>query len=335
MRVLFVLLAVFALSGCRSGEESAAVEDPAQKVRVYKAELVNASGTEAVPGTVRAKLRASIEAKIPGRVERMPAFEGQTVVQGELLAQLDAKEVQARLDQALAMKDQAERDLRRFTSLLQQKAATQAEYDGMEAKARVARGAVAEAQSMLSHARVKAPFSGLITRKLANVGDLALPGKPLFEIEDPSALRFEAGIPETFITRIKTGAFFDVKISALDKSLKGAVSEVSPAADPNSRTFLVKVDLPAASDLRSGQFGYVAVPAGQESMLSIPAAAVVQRGQMEVVYVIKDGRARLRLVRTGKKEGGKVELLSGLDPGEQVAVDGIAGLKDGRKVEVN
>lgn len=333
--VLPVLVAVAVIMpGCRSNEISGSKEGPVQKVHIYKAEMITAPGTEEVPGTVRPKLFASIEAKIPGRVEKMLVSEGQTVQEGQLLAQLDAKEVQARLDQALAMKDQAEQDLRRFTSLVQQKAATQAEYDGVDAKARVARAEVVETQTMLSYAQVKAPFSGLITKKLTDVGDLASPGKPLFEIEDPSALRFEAGVPETFITRIKPGSSFEVNIPTLEKSLKGAVAEVSPTADPNSRTFLVKVDLPPAPGLRSGQFGHVAVPAEQASMINVPAAAVLQRGQMEVVYVVKDGRAWMRLVRTGRKLGSEVELLAGLDPGESIAVDNIAVLKDGQNVEV-
>lgn len=337
MRLMTVAAAFFALllaGGCRRGGEENLNKEEYREVRVYKAELIKSVESEKVPGTFRAKLAATIEAKIPGRVENMPVSEGQTVEEGQLLAQLDMREVQARLDQAIALRDQADRDLKRFRALLQQKAATQAEYDGVEAKARVARASVVEAQTMLSYAQVKAPFRGVVTKKRADVGDLASPGRPLIELEDSSALRFEASVPETFIGLIEPGEILGVTIPALGKALNGVVSEISPTADPNSRTFLVKADVPAVPGLRSGQYGHVAVPVEHADIITVPAGSVIRRGQMEIVFVAKDGRVWLRLVRTGRKVGEHVELLSGLDPGETIVLDNVSALRDGENVKV-
>jgi RND family efflux transporter MFP subunit len=252
---------------------------------------------------------------------------------GQILATIDAREVQARLDQTQAVRQQAEADLKRYASLLEQKILAQSEFDTAQARFRVADAAVREAETLLGYTKVIAPFDGLITRKHADVGDLATPGKPLLEMEDPTALRLEADVPEAAVGRLKLGDRLLVRISSVSDSLEGVVSEISPAADPNSRTFLVKCDLPSVADLRTGQFGRVAIPVGQTSALRVPASATLQRGQMELLFVVADGHAQLRIVKTGKRVGDEVEVVSGLNAGEQVVVEGGATLLDGQRVE--
>jgi RND family efflux transporter MFP subunit len=251
-----------------------------------------------------------------------------------MLAQLSAPEIQARLDQAQAVRHQAETDLKRFTALLEAGTLTRAEFDNAQAKARVAQAAVVEAETLLSYTRITAPFDGVVTRKLADVGDLAAPGKPLLEMEDATTLRLEADVPEAVVGRLKLGDKLPVKISALDVGLEGVVSEIAPAADPNSRTFLVKLDLPGSPGLRAGQFGRVSMPVGETTALRVPASAVVQRGQMEIVFIIVDGKAQLRLVKTGKRIGSEVELVSGVEAGEKIVTHGAAALVDGQPLTV-
>ena len=115
--------------------------------------------------------------------------------------------------------------------------------------------------------------------------------------------------------------------------MQGVVSEIAPAADPNSRTFLVKIELPTASGLRAGLFGRVVVPTGETTTLRMPASAVLQRGQMEIAFVVVNRSAQLRLIKTGKRLGDQIELVSGLTAGEWVVVDGAAQLADGQPVE--
>ena len=279
-------------------------------------------------------MRAVVEAKASGRIEALLVVPGQTVKAGELLVQIDAREIQARLDQALALRQQAASELKRHTTLLQDKTITQAEFDNAQAKYRVAEGAVTELETMLDYTKVAAPFAGVITRKLADVGDLAAPGKPLLGIEDSRALRLEADVPEALIGNVKLGDKLAVRIAAVATEIEGTVAELSPAADPNSRTSLVKLDLAGATGLRSGQFGRVAVPVGEASAIRVPAAAVVQRGQMEMVFVVVSNHAQLRLVKTGRRVGEEMELVSGLDTGEQVVIEGLAGLTDGQPVSI-
>ena len=312
-------------AGCHRAQHPTPAAPPALPTATVRTEAVGSQSQVAsaeVAGTVRAKLRATLEAKVSGRIEKLPVVLGQTVKTGDLLVQLDVREVQARLDQAVALRRQAERELQRFTALLKQEAVTQAEFDAVEARSRVADASVAEAETMLDYAKVVAPFNGIITRKLTDVGDLASPGRPLVEIEDPTVFRMEADVPEALVRRLKLGDRLRVNIPTVGGELEGVVAELAPVADPASRTFRVTLDLPPTAELRTGQFGRVAVPLDQTEALRVPVTAVVQRGQMELVFVATNGLAQMRLVKTGKRSNGVVELLSGVAPGEAVVVEG-------------
>jgi len=329
---LFLLAGITAaLTGCGHQSQPATPPSlPTVSVRVQSIESKTRIATEEVVGTVRAKLRSVIEAKVSGKIEKLLVVPGQQVKTGELLAVIDAREVQARYDQAIALKQQAEADLKRLTSLLEQKVLSQAEFDNAQARARVTLAGVTEAETMLDYTKVTAPFAGVITRKHADVGDLATPGKPLLELEDSTTLRLEADVPEAVVGKLKLGDKLPVNIASVETGFEGVVSEIAPTADPNSRTFLVKLDLPGAPGLRAGQFGRVAMPVGETTALRVPASAVLQRGQMELVFIVSDNKAQLRLVKTGKRLGREVELVSGVSAGEKLVTENVTDLQDGQ-----
>jgi len=330
----FVLPICCLFAACSGDKHSAGDESglTAVAVKTQAATSQPHIATEEVVGTVRSKLRAAIEAKVSGRVLEYTAVPGQMVKAGDLLATLDAREVQARVDQAKAVLDQARRDFARQEKLIVTNATTRQEFDAAEARVKVGEAAVSEAETMMSYARVTAPFDGVVTRKLADVGDLAMPGKPLLEIEAPTDLRFEADLPEALLGSVKPGAKMKVKVASVADPLEAVVSEIAPVADAVSRTFQVKLDLPAAGGLRTGQFGRVSVPVAEVMRLLVPQSAVMKRGQMELVFVVRDGKAALRLVKTGKTLNGQVEILSGLEEGEQVVTSDPATLADGQPV---
>lgn len=325
LHLLFALL----LASCGKHETNPAPVLPTIAVTTQAAVLQPHTATEEVVGTVRSKQRAVVEAKVSGRVREYTATPGAMVKAGELLARLDVAEIQAKVDQAKAMLDQATRDFDRQKQLIAGNATTRQEFDAADARVKVATAGLTEAETMLGYAKVTAPFDGVVTRKLADVGDLAMPGKALLEIEAPTALRFEADLPEAILDRVKLGDKLPVKLA---RTIEGTVSEISPVADPVSRTFRVKLDLPAADGMRTGQFGRVSVPVAEVKLLLVPQSAVLKRGQMEIVFVAKDSKAALRLVKTGKVLDGRVEVLSGIEEGEQVIVSDIAKLADGQPV---
>ena len=325
-----MLALALAADGCGKKHDSSRETAPAVDVRVQTIELKPHVASEEVVATVNSKLRSVIESKVSGRIDKMLVTPGQKVKAGDLLAELDVREIRAKLDQATPVREQAEKDLKRFTDLLAKRVITQQEFEAAESKTRVARAAVIEADTMLGYAKVTAPFDGIITRKLADVGDLATPGKPLIEMEDPGALRLEAAVPEAIIDRIALGSKLGVRIGA--NELEGVVREISPTADPNSRTLLVKLDLPATAGLRTGQFGRVSVPVAETLVLRVPATAVIRRGQMELVFIRDGNVARLRIVKTGKPIAGEIEIVSGVNAGEQIIAERAGDLIDGQPI---
>lgn len=337
MKLSILLPALLVLASCGGRQENGAHEAaalPSATVQVQVARLQPHTAAEEVVGTVRSKLRAMVEAKISGRLLEYAAIPGAKVKKGDVLARLENQEIQAKVDQAKAMLEQAQSDFSRQKQLIESNATTRQDFDAAAARVKVTTAGLAEAETMAGYARVTAPFDGVITRKLADVGDLAMPGKPLLEIEAPTALRFEADLPEAMLDRVSMGAKMQVRIATLPQPLEAVVSEIAPVADPVSRTFLVKLDLPSADGLRTGQFGRVAVPVTQTKLLLVPAASMLRRGQMELLFVVKNGHALLRLVKTGKVLPDGTEILSGLEEGEQVVVNGAAKLNDGQPVTI-
>jgi membrane fusion protein (multidrug efflux system) len=326
-----LLLPLLLLTACGKHEapQGSAVELPSASVKTQPASWQPHIATEEVVGTVRSKQRAVVEAKISGRVLEYTATPGAFVKAGDLLARLDVQEIQAKVDQARAMLDQAKRDFDRQKQLISSNATTRQDFDTADARVKVSTAAVREAETMMSYAQVTAPFDGVVTRKLADVGDLAMPGKPLLEIEAPTSLRFEADLPEAILDRVKLGEKMTVRLA---KVIEGTVSEISPVADPVSRTFNVKLDLPPTEGLRTGQFGRVSVPVAEVKLLLVPQAAVLKRGQMELIFIAKNGKAALRLVKTGKTLDDRIEVLSGLEEGEQIIVSDTTQLTDGQPV---
>jgi RND family efflux transporter MFP subunit len=190
------------------------------------------------------------------------------------------------------------------------------------------------AEIMRDYTRIAAPFSGMVTAKSVEPGNLAAPGAPLFTIECDGTYRLEASVDESRLPFVKAGQTVEVALGALDRQLRARVSEIVPAVDAASRAYTVKIDLPALPNVRSGMFGRAWFPMGSRNALIVPPAAVVERGQLESVFVIDDGVARNRLITTGKREPNALEVLSGLNAGEKVVSPIPSGLADGVPVEV-
>jgi len=335
---LALVLAVLALciTGCGAKRENSEVRSSDRSTMVVQTEIVQSKPqpiTEEVVGTVRARLHATLEARLSGRIEALPVVLGQPVQAGEILVRLNAAEINAQLEQAEASLEHAEQESKRFSLLFEQQAASRAEHEAAEARYRVAKGAVAEAKAMESYVEVRAPFDGVVAKKWADVGDLAAPGKPLISIEDPSELQLEADIPQTIAPHVRLKDRLIGRVDGVSGDLAGKVSELSLAADSASRTIRVKVDLPPQPGLSPGQFARLLVPVGASDSLRVPASAVVQRGQLEIVFAVEQKRAQFHLVKTGKRFGDELEILSGLHAGDAVVVAEAAHLRDGQRVE--
>ena len=185
-----------------------------------------------------------------------------------------------------------------------------------------------------SYAEIMAPFAGVVTAKTVEPGTLAVPGTPLLTIEREGAYRLDAAVEESHLAVIRVGQPVAVTLDGIDRTLDARVSEIVPAVDAASRSYIVKIDLPNAPTLRSGAFGRASFSMGSREALSIPAAAVNERGQLQSVLVAENGVARTRLITAGSKSKDRIEVLSGLTAGDKVIFPVPQGLGDGAAVEV-
>lgn len=365
------------LTGC--GSEARKSEPPSAAPVVVRTVAVTAeewpAGYEAV-GTVRARTAAVISSKVMAYVREVRVQAGDRVREGDLLATLDARDLevnyrraeagrdearsaQAEADQALAAA-KAQLDLARATfarmqELFDKKSISNQEFDeatarrkaaeaayemaaakGAEVRAKIAQAEqeVQAAGIMRDYAEIRAPFGGVVTAKSAEPGAMATPGAPLLTIEREGAYRLEAAVEESRVASIRAGQAVSVNLEALGRTLDAHVSEIVPAVDAASRAYIVKIDLPALTQLRSGMFGRAVFAAGARHVLAVPAAAVMERGQLQSVLVADGGYAHTRLITAGQKRGEQVEVLSGLSAGEQVICPP-AGLADGARVEAH
>ncbi|HEX6187463.1 MAG TPA: efflux RND transporter periplasmic adaptor subunit [Pyrinomonadaceae bacterium] len=252
----------------------------------------------------------------------------QQLLERQSISPQEFDEVRARREVADA---EAERADRMLQSLVARRRQALARIDQAKAD-------VASSQVYSSYSRIAAPISGIIVSKQADVGYMAAPGAPLLTIESGSEYRLEAAVQESQINQIHLRDQVQVQIDALgQQELAGTVVEIVPAADPTSRTYLVKISiaLPGGNQqiIRSGLYGKARFITGQTQAMTIPQKAIVVRGQLTSVYVVDpSGIARMRLVQTGKTYSDRVEVLSGLIAGEHVVVDGVAALHDGSRV---
>lgn len=301
-----------------------------------------------VAGTVRPQLSAQLSAQVMATVTRVLVREGDRVRQGQLLLTLDDRTFGASLDQATAgvaaareesAAAQAELEfaqstLRRYEGLQQKNSVSPHELDEVRAryaaaKARRERAVAGVAQSesgarqartLAGYAQVRAPFAGIVTARYVDEGALAAPGSPLLGVEDRSSYQLEITVDEGDVVLLQPAATVPVSVDALGGTQVAArILRIVPAADPRSRSFLVKLLLPPDDRLRSGLYGRARLARGTRPGLVAPSTAVVERGQVQGLYVVGADRvAAFRFVTVGGSHGADVELLSGVQPGERV-----------------
>lgn len=264
-------------------------------------------------------------------------------------------EADSAVSAAQANLDLAKTTFHRIQDLFQKASVSNQEFDQASAQLKAAQAAYEMARSrrtqlnsrlaqaeqelrssevMRSYADIRAPFAGVVTAKSVDPGVLAVPGAPLLTLEREGAYRLEAAVEESRMAAIRVGQPVSVRLDGIDHTLDARVSEIVPAVDPASRAYTVKIDLPPAPALRSGQFGRAFFQLGSRTVVAIPSAAVSERGQLQSVMVAENGVAHARLITTGQKAQDRSEVLSGLAAGEKVIFPVPQGLADGATIEV-
>lgn len=334
---LILLYSALTMTGCKDDhtKQSDHSNHPLAEITAITVEKEKIGALTEIMGSVQAVDRAIIASRVNGHIVKLPVILGSKVKKSDLLVSISAGEISAKLLQAQAQLAQAERNLDREKNLLKKKAATPETVKTLEDIKRIAEASFKEAQTMLGYTRIEAPFDGTITAKSANIGDLATAGKPLLTLENSESLQVIADVPEALVLRVNIGDKLPVYTPAAKLTLVGNVTEVAPTTDPQSHTATVKLSIENHPDLRAGQFARVNLYGGDNDTIMIPESAVTSFGQMERVFVVNNDKAELRLVRTGARRGTKLEILSGLTPGETVITKSNIKLHDGQPIVLN
>ena len=281
---------------------------------------------EEVDRNIRAAESAYAAALANERLAKTTLSRYQTLFDRHSVSPQEFDEIRARHEVAKAESERADRMLQ----------VAKARHSQVQARIDQAKADVANAQVYVGYSRIAAPIAGVVVAKQADVGSMAMPGTPLLTIEDSSHYQLEASVQESQLGKIQVHDRVRVVIEAVgDRELEGTVAEIVPAADPASRSYVVKVALPtiAGAQLRTGLYGKAGFLTGQRKVLAIPQVAIVQQGQLTAAFVVdQSGIARLRLVKTGKTFGDRVEVLSGLTEGEQILSERVAEIRDGTRV---
>ena len=291
--------------------------------------------SEAVVEAVR---QSTVSAQIAGRIVDLRFDVGDYVKKGEVIARIDERAVSqaeaasvAQVAEARAALANARAQYERSKQLLAQKFISQAALDRAESDYKVAQARLAallagagQAATERSFATIVAPYSGVVSARHVELGEMATPGKPLFTGFDPSTLRVVANVPQTQVPAIQALSKARVEVPSLGKWVDAKAVIVVPSADPRTHTTRIRLELP--EDVRGvypGVYARAHFVIGKALKLLVPRAAIVRRSEVTAVYVVgADGAPRLRQVRLGEaSDENFVEVLAGLEPGERVALE--------------
>ena len=298
-------------------------------VPAVQVDTAGTAGVHRAAGTVRSARRAELSTRLVGRVESVRVRAGDRVRTGQLLLTVERASLSAAERQAASSLELATANLRRVERLYADSAAPLVQLEAARNALAQAEGQARAVRADLSYADLRAPFDGTVASRLVDPGDNASPGLPLLVIEDRGAREIVVTVPDELRHWLQPGRDLAVEIGAGRRRITARILAVVIGADPRSPTVELRLSGPA--DLAPGLAAVAEIPIEEHSVLLVPAGALVQRGQLDGVFLFApDSTLRLRWVRLGRRRGDSVEVVSGLQPGDLVALDG-AGARDGTR----
>ena len=301
-----------------------------EPVAVISSDVVTIEG---VPASVEASQATLISSRLMARISAINVRAGDSVKKGELLLELENSDLKAQVQQARARINATDARLKEAAQNLDRVKElqaggvvsvadldkAQANYDTLVAEAAGAGQALEEALTSLAYTQIVAPFNGRVVDRFAEPGDTAQPGSKLLALYNPLSLRVEAQVRESLALDLEVGQALRVAIPSLNKTVDAVIEERVPAADPGSRSFLVKAGIGFDRNMLPGMYARLLVPSGEDKQLLIPADRVVHVGQLDLVWVLQGDRSYRRFIRIGQVlEDGLVEVLAGLEEGDLV-----------------
>lgn len=346
--VAVLSMCVLLLAACTDGSispRSVATPVAAEVAVVRQARL---PVTNDVTGSVVSDGRIDVASRVTGFIRQLDVREGQAVRRGDLLLRIDASDIDAAIAQARAGMQAAQEAWRDAQYDVNQNAqlvpAGAISADALR-KSRVreettratleqARSALAAAQAQRNYVAITSPVDGVVVSVARRSGEMATPGAPLMTVESREVLLFKAFVPERSLAAIKSGDLIPVRIDALgDERFKGRVRGVVPSGDGVTRRYEVDIVLPRDARLLPGMFGRLEILLDEKRAVTVPRTALVRRGGLDGVFVLQEGVARFRWLRTGQRLGDVVEVTAGLSDGETILASVADTVHDGMPIQ--
>jgi len=358
-RSLYSSLMIIILAGlnaCSGGNEK--MNETDEKPVAVTLSTVSAGTQPAIlaSGVVEAVQTANISTRVMGRITSIFVKIGDRVDKGQLLAKVWDEDLKAKRAQADAMIAEAEgayataqKDYDRFNNLYKQQSATAKELDNVTLQYNSAKARVAAAKQMrsevnanLSYSSLTAPFPGVVTQKLAEVGSIASPGMPILTIEQNGILQVSASVAESDISNIHLGDVANIQIKSTGKLVDGKIIQINPSSQFTGGQYIVKISIPvtAKKDVYAGMFASVSIPVKdfrqvKNDVVLVPSSAIINRDELTGIYTVSAiNTALLRWIRLGKTYGDKVEVISGLSKDEKFIGSSESKLYNGAPVVV-
>jgi len=346
------VLGVLLLSSCDRGNSApadGARPSPVRQVQVVESAMRPMERVVGVVGTLAARYEATVAAQVAGQLEQTLVDLGDRVGAGQEIARIDTTSYQAlaeasaaNLARARASAANAEQNLKRIQELQREMIASASDLDAAVADAARTRAEVKAAEANdavarlnLERSRVKSPFAGAIAQRLATVGDYLSVGSPIVRLVQTDPLRLRLDVPERNSPYIQVGQTVRLTVEGDTNLYQGRLARVSPAIRNDNRMLPVEADVPNPGGLRAGLFARAQIVIEErDEVLSVPEGAITAFAGLEKVVLIEDGKAVERNVITGRRQGGWVEIVSGLEAGANPVLDP-TGIRTGQSLEVS
>ena len=287
-------------------------------------------------GTSRAAEEVQITSKYSDIVDEIFFNDGQLVKKGDVLVQLNKEEEEAKVRELQANLAESVAQFNRFQDLLKQKATAKSLVDQKEAQVKAIAAQVNSANAKLEYLTIKAPFDGVLGFRQISVGAYLGAGDIITSIDDLSTIKVDFAIPERFLSRLSVGQSVSASTVAYQENkFKGKITSISARIDPKTRTITVRAEVPNPdAKLRPGMLIRIFVERNVDLVLQVPESAVIPIEDKHYIYVVEDETAKRKTVELGRRQPGIVEIIGGLDEGEQVVVEGALKLREGAKVNI-
>lgn len=335
-RPLILLAFVSLLAACGGGDAKGGDRAPPLVKAEPATPMRFVDAIDAV-GTAMANEQVTLAAPVTERIVRLNFDDGDFVRAGQTLAVLAAGQESAQLAEAQARAREAGQQLDRIETLRERGFATKTQLDQQVAASAQARAQAAQARATIGDRVIAAPFAGWVSLRTISPGAVVQAGTEIATISDISRIKLDFSVPETLLSAITPGMGIEARSAAFpDQPFRGTIDSIDPVIDPTTRAVKVRAILPNGDrKLRPGMLLTVNIESAPRLALAVPELAVVGEGEARYVYTLAPGsRAKRTPVRTGARMNGRVEIVEGLRPGQQVITDGVVKVADGMQVRL-